>query len=141
MKRIWFISVTAVSSIAVCTALAYAAGGPPVIKESFTPLPCPAHPSTTLALEGCAEKGILKTDATINTRVKRIYGKLRTGSAKASFVRGEKSWLTYRRASCSAQASKYAGGTLEALAFAQCELSRNKTHITELAKFEAALRP
>jgi uncharacterized protein YecT (DUF1311 family) len=141
MKRVPYIVVTAVSSLALWATLAYAAGGPPVIKEPFTPLPCPAHPSTTLALEGCAEKAILKTDAKINAQAKTIYAKLRTAGGKASFVRGEKSWLSYRRSSCSAQASKYTGGTFEPVAYARCEASRNLSHIGDLKQLTAALRP
>jgi uncharacterized protein YecT (DUF1311 family) len=141
MKKIQATVLAAVSIAAVCATAAVAAGGPPVIKEPFTPLPCPAHPSTTLALEGCAEKAILKTDAKINSQAKTIYARLRTAGGKASFVRGEKSWLSYRRSSCSAQASKYTGGTLEPVAYAQCEVTRNTSHIGDLNRLNAALRP
>lgn len=120
------------ASIALATAgVALAAGGPPVIKEGFTRLPCPSHPSNNLQLEGCAEKAVLQTDAAINARAARIYGRL-SGSARSSFVAGERSWLRYRRASCRAQAARYAGGTLGAVVYARCEAARNRTHLTDL---------
>jgi uncharacterized protein YecT (DUF1311 family) len=133
---------TAIVVVAALTAVTagYAAGGPPVIKEGFTKLPCPARPSTTLQLEGCAEKAVLQTDAVINTRVAKIYGKL-TGSGRASFVSGEKTWLRYRRASCTAQAARYAGGTFEPVAYARCEAARNRNHAADLSVLLANLRP
>jgi uncharacterized protein YecT (DUF1311 family) len=123
-------------------ASAWAGGGhrPPVIHESFTVLPCPAHPKSRLDFEGCKEKALLSTDRAINGRARRIFGLLRTRSARSAFVRGEQSWLRYRRSSCSAQASVYSGGSEEPNAFAQCEVDRNRTHLTELAEMERWLR-
>jgi uncharacterized protein YecT (DUF1311 family) len=125
---------------AVCTGLAVGAGGAPVIKEPFTRLPCPKHPSTTLQLEGCAEKAILGTDAKINSRVAAIYASLSSG-ARAKFASSESTWLKYRRSSCDAQASKYAGGTFEPVAYARCEVTRNKRHLADLSDFAKNLRP
>lgn len=129
----------AVSGAALSTPLASAASGPPVIKEPFTPLPCPAHPKTTLQQEGCAEKAVLKSDAAINSRAKKIYYKLKAGSPRTWFVNGEKAWLTYRRASCKAQASKYAGGSLQPVMYLRCEANRNKTHLGDLAELLRAV--
>jgi uncharacterized protein YecT (DUF1311 family) len=125
---------------AAAGAAAAVAPRPPVIRESFTPLPCPPHPVTTLDLEGCAEKALLGSDRAIDARARKIFGLLRSKAARAAFVRGEKSWLGYRRNSCTAQSSKYAGGTLEPVAFARCEQDRNATHLTELTRTERALR-
>jgi uncharacterized protein YecT (DUF1311 family) len=133
----------AAAILACCASTALAGGaaaGPPVIHEPFTVLPCPAHPKTTLDLEGCAEKAILKSDKAIDARVKSIWGVLVAGKARTSFAAGEKSWLAYRRSSCSAEASKYAGGTLEPVAFANCEVARNKTHLADLASMLVTLR-
>ena len=107
--------------------------GPPVIHEVFTPLPCPAHPLTTLALEGCAEKSILNTDRAINAQAKLIFGLLRSHAARLSFVEGEQSWLIYRGASCTAQVSNYAGGSIQPVVYAGCIAARNKTHLADLA--------
>ncbi|HEV2591329.1 MAG TPA: lysozyme inhibitor LprI family protein [Gaiellaceae bacterium] len=105
---------------------------PPVIHEPFTPLPCPMHPQSTLDTEGCLEQAILKGDRKIDTKAKAIFVKLRP-DARAGFVRGERSWLAYRRATCLAEASTYAGGTLTGVVDASCTVSRNTTHLRDLS--------
>jgi uncharacterized protein YecT (DUF1311 family) len=135
---------TVVVVIAVLGAVAYsapaaAAPGSPVIRESFTVLPCPVDPVSTLALEGCAEKALLGSDRAINARSRRIFGLLRSNVARDDFVRGEQSWLDYRRSSCAAESSKYAEGSLEPVAFAHCEQSRNRAHLLELGELEHTL--
>ena len=132
--------VGAVLAVTASAALAGGTAGPPVIHEPFTVLPCPKHPKTTLDLEGCAEKAILSSDRAIDARVKSIWVVLAAGKARSSFAAGERSWLAYRRSSCSAEASKYSGGSLEPVAFADCEVTRNKTHLSELAGMLATLR-
>jgi uncharacterized protein YecT (DUF1311 family) len=111
---------------------------PPVIRESFTPLPCPAHPVTTAAMEGCAEKMILESDRAIDGEAKAIFNLL-VPSARRRFVRSEESWLRYRRASCLTEASKYQGGTLQPVAFASCVVSRNRTHLKDLTELKRVL--
>src|SRR5260221_10618715 len=49
---------------------------PPVIREGFTPLPCPAdlrQRQTTSGMEACAEHEIVKTDRKINASVEVIF--------------------------------------------------------------------
>jgi uncharacterized protein YecT (DUF1311 family) len=116
------------------------APSPPVIHEPFTPpLPCPAHPVSTVDLEGCGERALLRSDRAIDAEVDAVFRRLRP-SARTSFVHGEQAWLRYRRASCSAEASKYAGGSAEPLLFLDCEARRNKTHLTDLNQTERVLR-
>jgi uncharacterized protein YecT (DUF1311 family) len=112
---------------------------PPVIHEVFTQLPCPAHPVSTLAMEGCYEKAIVNTDRKINTQAKAIFKLLPSDSARFTFVRGERSWLQYRQASCSAQASRYSGGSFAPVAAAACILDRSKAHLRELVAMRKAL--
>jgi uncharacterized protein YecT (DUF1311 family) len=117
-----------------------ATGGlkPPVIHESFTTLPCPKHAVSTLDIEGCLEQQILKGDRRIDAQAAAIFKLLRP-DARAGFVRSERSWLSYRRASCLAEASKYAGGTLTGVVDASCTVARNKTHFADLAGFKKTL--
>lgn len=134
----------AVFAVALLAAVGYSAAahgalGPPVIRESFTVLPCPPHPVSTLDLEGCSEKALLRSDRAIDARVKKIFDLLRTNDARSAFVHGEQSWLAYRRSSCAAESSKYAGGSLEPVAFAQCEQTRNETHLRELVAMARTL--
>jgi len=128
------------SEMRVALALLFlAALKPPVIHESFTPLPCPKHASSTLALEGCAEKAILAGDRKIDAKAHAIFFKL-APRERAGFVRGEREWLSYRRDSCAAESSKYAGGTLAAVVDAQCQATRNTTHLGDLAELLQTLQ-
>lgn len=112
---------------------------PPVIHETFTPLPCPKHAATTLDLEGCAEQQILASDRKINAKARTIFFKL-APRERAGFVRSEHEWLAYRRDSCAAEASKYAGGTLAPVIDAQCQVARNKTHLEDLSELLKTLQ-
>jgi len=119
--------------LASVPASAQGALAPPAIHEPFTVLPCPAHPSSTLALEGCGEKALLRSDRAIDARARRIF-KLLQGVARGTFVRSERAWLSYRRASCEAESSFYAGGSGQPLVYVQCEQGRNTTHLGDLAE-------
>jgi uncharacterized protein YecT (DUF1311 family) len=120
---------------------AHAAGGPapPVIHEPFTPLPCPIHPDTTIDVEGCQEARILRTDRAIDDTVAAVFRLLRTDRARASFVDGERHWLHYRRESCLAEASAYAGGSAEPVAYLSCTLRKNRSHLVGLAAMRRTL--
>lgn len=63
----------------------------------------------------------------------KVYRLLASASGRTAFVAGERSWLAYRRSTCAASSSRYAGGSLQPVAFAQCEQSVNLTHLRELA--------
>jgi uncharacterized protein YecT (DUF1311 family) len=108
-----------------------AAGGPPVIRESFTVLPCPKKQISTLDMEGCSEHALLQSDAKVNALAARIWKVIPAGG-RSAFLSGERSWLAYRTSSCNAEASKYIGGTLRPIAFLGCEVSRNNAHLTDL---------
>ena len=75
---------------------------PPVIHESFTPMPCTGSPGkrTTLQEEGCAEQQILRSDKQINTLNRRIFTALPSNSARRDLVAGHKAWLAYRKSYC-----------------------------------------
>jgi uncharacterized protein YecT (DUF1311 family) len=125
--------------VAVLAVLAGTALKPPVIHEVFAPLPCPMHPAATLELEGCDEQAILKTDRKINANVKQIF-KLLAPSERTGFVAGERAWLRYRKLSCAAEASKYAGGTLAGVVDAGCVAARNQAHVRDLTETLRELR-
>jgi uncharacterized protein YecT (DUF1311 family) len=112
---------------------------PPVIHEVFTQLPCPAHPVSTLDTEGCYEKAIGSTDRKIDAQAEAIFGLLQSRHARQTFIRGERSWVQYRQASCSAQASKYAGGTFAGVVAAACTLDRSKAHLRDLVAMRKEL--
>jgi uncharacterized protein YecT (DUF1311 family) len=110
-----------------------------VIHEPFTPINCPLHPDTTLDIEGCQEMRVLRTDRAIDGQVGKVFHLLRSQSARASFVDGERGWLYYRRESCLAEASFYAGGTAGGVALLTCTLRENRAHLVALAATRATL--
>ena len=109
-----------------------AAIAPPVIHEPFKALPCPLHPDTTIDVIGCQEHRVLRTDRRINAQTGAIFRLLRTESRRATFVAAERSWLQYRRQSCSVEASRLAGGSEHAVALLTCALRRNTAHLADL---------
>ena len=112
---------------------------PPVIHEAFTPLPCPKHPVSTVDLEGCSEQAVLRSDRRIDADVKAIFGLL-AKSERRGFVAGEAAWLRYRKLSCDAEASTFAGGTLLPVDFIGCVEGRNQSHLKDLAGTLKVLR-
>jgi uncharacterized protein YecT (DUF1311 family) len=113
---------------------------PPVIREPFAVLPCPAKALTTPEMLGCAEKQILSTDRAINALAKRIFSAL-SPSAHRRFVQSEEDWLRYRRSSCLAEVSGVVGGSIFPIEYAYCELARNRTHLKDLADLRCGLYP
>jgi uncharacterized protein YecT (DUF1311 family) len=128
--------------VAVGTLGAWTSSGllkPPVIREVFTRLPCPAHPSSTLEMEGCYEKSIEVADRKIDAQARLIFNLLPSSTARLTFVRGERAWLQYRQASCSAESSRYSGGTLAPVTAAGCQLKRSKAHLRDLTAMRKQL--
>jgi len=115
---------------------------PSVIHEPFAAalLPCPVQPASTIEIEGCLERALLRSDRLINIRVRALFALLHTNVGRTTFVAGERSWLRYRRSTCTAQATFYTGGTAQPVEFARCEVGRNKTHLADLADIEQVLR-
>ncbi len=114
---------------------------PPVIHESFTPLPCSGAPShrTTLEQEGCAEQQILRTDGKIDGLSAAIFGKLFDDGARRRFIAGHKAWLSYRHAYCLSESDVFEGGTEAGVLDAVCTASVNSDHIKDLKTFLADL--
>jgi uncharacterized protein YecT (DUF1311 family) len=128
------------ASAFVVAASAEAGLGPPVILEPWTPLPCPAHPSSTVEIEGCLERDVARSDRRIDTRAATVFRLIKHPTDRAAFVSGEHSWLQYRRRSCSAAASVYRSGSAEPIAYLNCEKTRNARHLADLADAEKMLR-
>lgn len=128
------------AALAAASASASAAPAPPVIHEPWTPLACPAHPSSTIAIEGCLEQAVSRSDRVIDEKAATVFRLIKREHDQATFVLGEQSWLSYRRRSCTAVASVYRGGTAEPIAFLSCEKRLNARHIADLAAAAQVLR-
>ncbi len=110
----------------------------PTVRESFTPLPCPSRPRTTRQIEGCAEHRVLATDRTIDALNTKVVRKLRP-AARAGFVSSNAAWVSYRDEACAAAASPYTGGSLQPVAYANCLVAIDRSHVGELRGLLVAL--
>jgi uncharacterized protein YecT (DUF1311 family) len=136
--------VAACATVALtCTAQAVASNGhaaklaPPVIHESFTPMPCTGSPGkrTTLQEEGCAEQQILRGDKQINTLNQKVFTALPTNSARRDLIAGHKAWLAYRKSYCLSVSDVFQGGTLAGVVDADCIATVNGQHVSNLKTF------
>jgi uncharacterized protein YecT (DUF1311 family) len=146
-KRFSSVSAIAILSAVVGLAAAAAPAGastthaaalaPPVIDESFTPMPCTGSPGhrTTLQLEGCAERQILRSDKQINALNKQIFNALHTDSARRDLITGHKAWLAYRKSYCLSVSDVFQGGTLAGVVDAGCTATVNSQHVSNLKTF------
>lgn len=125
------------------TAQALASGGhaarlaPPVVHESFTPLPCSGSPGnrSTLQQEGCAEQQILRSDKQINALNQKIFKALRTNAARRDLVAGHDAWLAYRKSYCLSVSDVFQGGTAAGVVNADCTATVNRQHVSNLKTF------
>jgi uncharacterized protein YecT (DUF1311 family) len=136
--------VTAAATIALAAAASAGAAAahaarltPPVVKETFSPLPCTGSPGhrSTLQLEGCAEQQILRSDRQINALNRTIFGKLASNSARRDLIGGHRAWLAYRHAYCLSVSDVFAGGTEAGVVAADCTASINNQHVANLRTF------
>lgn len=114
---------------------------PPVIHESFTPLPCSGSPGhrSTLQMEGCAEQQILRSDKQIDTLNRRIFNALHSASARRDLLAGHKAWLGYRKTYCLSVSDVFGGGTAAGVVGADCAATVNAQHVSSLKTFLADL--
>lgn len=127
-------------ALGVLAPAAAAVTSAPVIHESFTRLACPSKPRTTLQIEGCAEHRVLALDRTIDSLNARVFATL-SRSGRAVFVRANTAWVSYRNGECTAQASIYRGGSIQPVAYVNCLVSIDGSHVSELKAMLTALEP
>jgi uncharacterized protein YecT (DUF1311 family) len=151
-RKLLSLTAVAVAAFAAGSILATQAGGkarghaawlkPVVIHETFTPLPCSGAPGqrTTLQMEGCAEKQILKSDTQVNQLAAEIFSILRDDRARRDFNAAQLAWLNYRKADCFSVSDLFEGGTEAGVLDAQCVASRNTQRVKDLRAFHQALR-
>ena len=114
---------------------------PVVIHETFTPLPCSGAPGhrTTLQMEGCAEKQILRTDTQIDLLEAQIFPILFDNRARRDLNAAQHAWLNYRKADCLSMSDLFEGGTEAGVVDAQCEANRNGQRVKDLRAFHRDL--
>ena len=90
-------------------------------------------------MEGCYEKSITAADRKIDAQARFIFKLLGSRSGRLAFVQGERAWLRYRQASCSAESSRYSGGSLAPIIAAACQLDRSNAHLRDLTAMRKQL--
>jgi uncharacterized protein YecT (DUF1311 family) len=150
-RKVLSLAGAAVAVAAAASIAATQAGGkapahaarlkPLVIQETFTPLPCSGAPGhrSTLQMEGCAEKQILKTDIQVDLLAAEIFPILPDDRARRDFNAAERAWLSYRKADCFSMSDVFEGGTEAGVLDAQCVASRNAQRVKDLRSFHRAL--
>ncbi|MGH2894628.1 MAG: lysozyme inhibitor LprI family protein [Solirubrobacteraceae bacterium] len=110
---------------------------PPVVHESFTPMPCTGSPGhrSTLQEEGCAEQQILRSDKQINTLNQKIFNALHANSARRDLIAGHEAWLAYRKSYCLSVSDVFQGGTEAGVVDADCTATVNGQHVSNLKTF------
>jgi uncharacterized protein YecT (DUF1311 family) len=103
---------------------------PPVITETFTVLSC--NHSTTIGLEGCAERRLLAGDRRVNREVRLLFTLIASKAEKRTFVTAERLWLAFRTADCQSESSIFQGGTLAPVQYALCEVSADQARSATL---------
>jgi uncharacterized protein YecT (DUF1311 family) len=140
------IAVLVATAATVALAMASPAGAseahaaklaPPVIHETFTPMPCSGRPGkrSMLQEEGCAEQQILHSDKQIDTLNQKIFNALHTDSGRRDLVTGHRAWLAYRKSYCLSVSDVFQGGTLASVVFADCAATVNGQHVSNLKTF------
>jgi uncharacterized protein YecT (DUF1311 family) len=109
----------------------------PVIHEPFTTMPCTGKPGhrNTLQLEACSEQQILRSDKQIDALNKKIFTALPSNSARRDLISGHKAWLAYRKSYCLSASDAFQGGTLAGVVDANCFVTINGQHVTNLGSF------
>jgi uncharacterized protein YecT (DUF1311 family) len=130
----------ALGGAALPTAAAASTSSAPVIHESFTLLACPKKPTTTVQIEGCAEHKVVALDKAIDTLNAKVFAKL-AKPGRTAFISASSAWVQYRNDTCNAEASIYSGGTIQPVAYANCLVSVDGSHLTDLKATLTALSP
>jgi uncharacterized protein YecT (DUF1311 family) len=133
------------AALALCFVAPVSAGAAsspsaPVIHEDFTVLACPSKPATTVQIEGCAEHKVIAIDKTIDALNAKIFAKL-SKAGRGTFIKTNTDWVTYRDAACTTEASIYGGGSIQPVAYANCLVSIDGSHVTELKAMLVAVSP
>jgi uncharacterized protein YecT (DUF1311 family) len=108
----------------------------PVIQGRFSAMPCPrtrVARGTTIGIEACTGQRVRASNAAIRRNERAVLARLPAG--RRQFIVGERAWLAYRNAGCTAWSKRYEGGSLEPVAYVSCLEARNRAHLHDLAPF------
>jgi uncharacterized protein YecT (DUF1311 family) len=94
---------------------------------------CPKKPTSTVAIEACQARHLLKLGRKFN-RVAAVLWSVLDPSGRLSFVRAHRAWLTYRHQQCETEAGAFSGGTAAPVTFGACQLNLTASRVKQLVR-------
>jgi uncharacterized protein YecT (DUF1311 family) len=118
------------------SATARAALSPPTLPVKASPnsvasFACPTKPVSTLDIEACEGRKLLRLDRQFNNQAALLWSVL-DPSGRRMFIRAQAAWLTYRNQHCQLAARAYLGGTASGLVAGQCQTALTAARVEEV---------
>ena len=110
--------------------------GPPTLPVRASPssvasFPCPGKPISTLEIEACEARKLLRVDREFNNRASVLWSVL-DPLGRQAFVRAHDAWLTYRDQKCHLVARAYLGGTAAGPVAGHCQTTLTVAWVEEV---------
>ena len=99
--------------------------------NSVASVHCPPKPVSTLEMEACAGKRLLRLDREFNAKASILWSMLDAPSRRA-FVRAHRSWLTHMTSWCEIGARRYLGGTASGVEASQCQVDATSAWLRDV---------
>jgi uncharacterized protein YecT (DUF1311 family) len=107
---------------------------------SVARLPCPANPVTTVELESCSARRLLRLNAAVNTQTAALWS-LRGSEGRRRISAAERAWQAYVEDDCTSRSGiwispgvhTYAGGSAAPVAYSECKERLTAAHAQDLA--------
>jgi uncharacterized protein YecT (DUF1311 family) len=120
---------------------AQAAIRPPTLPVRATPnsvasFPCPRKPISTLAMEACAARRLLRIDREFNKQA-GILSSVLDAPSRRVFLRAHRAWLTHRDQWCEIGARRYVGGTAAGVEAGQCQIDVTTAWVRDIRSMVA----
>src|SRR5713101_3365975 len=120
--------------------------GPPLLPMKIPPgsigrFPCPKHPLSTVAMESCSVRRLVRLNIRADKLIEVIWRRLRNDPGRRLFASAEKSWQAYANNECRSRyrvwtdpkyPHVYSGGTAAPLLYSLCLERLTAAHIHDL---------
>jgi uncharacterized protein YecT (DUF1311 family) len=90
---------------------------------------------TTVGMLECTQRKFAAADRNLNVLYKQILASSLSSDRKATLKTEQRAWVAEKIKACKAAGAEFAGGTMEPVVVADCELQRTEERVTYLAQF------
>ena len=117
----------------------------PVLPTAAAPgsvarLPCRANPATTVELESCSARRLLRLNAAVNSQTAALWS-LRGDEGRRRISAAERAWQIYVEDECTSRSGiwispgsrMYAGGSVAPITYSECKERLTAVHANDLA--------